>query len=241
MVELAHLEIWHSRPVAPTRRVALGEMDLPVSPAPGFGGLLLAAVVADSIVGLDADLHDDLLRLTRQLERGDRIPQPRLRHRFQVDRVGLSRSHHRLLGHGERIELDLHVGARPAQSLLGAVYAAGQLPSQARGPVMRMIRRAVRWSGAIDGSLIAHLTGSGVASGPWELPVGAVGDPVRWAMGVLGWPGRSAGGAPAKPEVQRRFRELLRAAHPDSGGHTRDAAERIAELSEARRILLAAS
>jgi hypothetical protein len=239
MVVLAEVEIWHSRPVAPTRRVALGEMDLPVSPAPGFGGLLLAGIVADSIVGLDPDLHGDLLRLTRQLERGERIPQPRLRHRFQVDLVGLSRSHHRLLGEGERIEFDLHVGARPAQSLLGAVYAAGQLPPGARGPVMRMLRRAVRWTGAIDGSLVSYLTGSGPGAGTWDRPVAAIGDPVLWAMGVLGWPGRLEGGAPDRSEVQRRFRDLLRAAHPDSGGHTGVAAERIAELSEARRILLA--
>ena len=95
MVVLAQLEIWHSRPVAPTRRVALGTSKLPVDPAPGFGGLLLGGIVADCIGGLDEDLHDDLVRLTRQLQRGDRIPQPRLRHRLQVDLIGLTRSNHR--------------------------------------------------------------------------------------------------------------------------------------------------
>jgi hypothetical protein len=34
---LSELEIWHSRPVTPTRRVALGNLVLPVDPAPGFG------------------------------------------------------------------------------------------------------------------------------------------------------------------------------------------------------------
>jgi curved DNA-binding protein CbpA len=39
--------------------------------------------------------------------------------------------------------------------------------------------------------------------------------------------------------VQRRFRDLVRAAHPDHGGDRGVAAARLAELSEARRILLA--
>jgi curved DNA-binding protein CbpA len=39
--------------------------------------------------------------------------------------------------------------------------------------------------------------------------------------------------------VQRRFRDLLREAHPDHGGASDDAANRISELTEARRILLA--
>ncbi len=44
---LAELEIRHSRPIAPTRRVALGEdVFLPTEPAPGFGGILLACIVA---------------------------------------------------------------------------------------------------------------------------------------------------------------------------------------------------
>ena len=43
---LAELEVWHSRAVTPTRRVALGHLVLPTDPAPGFGGLLLGAVVA---------------------------------------------------------------------------------------------------------------------------------------------------------------------------------------------------
>ena len=45
---------------------------------------------------------------------------------------------------------------------------------------------------------------------------------------------------PDRKVVQRRFRELLREAHPDHGGATDDAAKRIAELTEARRILLGA-
>ena len=52
--------------------------------------------------------------------------------------------------------------------------------------------------------------------------------------------GRGEGGRrPARGEVQRRFRALVRAAHPDHGGDRATAADRLAELSEARRILLA--
>ena len=39
-------------------------------------------------------------------------------------------------------------------------------------------------------------------------------------------------------DVQKRFRRLLRTAHPDHGGASAGAAERIAELTEARELLL---
>ena len=42
---LAELEAFLSRPIAPTRRIALGAMDLPCDPAPGFGGILLGGIV----------------------------------------------------------------------------------------------------------------------------------------------------------------------------------------------------
>src|SRR5919112_142191 len=80
-VLLAELEIWHSRPIAPTRRVALGRAQLPVDPAPGFGGILLGGIVAAHIGELDPDLTGELSRLLDDLEAGRRIAQPRLRHR----------------------------------------------------------------------------------------------------------------------------------------------------------------
>jgi hypothetical protein len=49
---LAEIEVWHTRPAVPTRRVALGHLVLPVDPAPGFGGLLLGAVVAAHLRGV---------------------------------------------------------------------------------------------------------------------------------------------------------------------------------------------
>ncbi len=180
---LAELEVYHSRPIAPTRRVAIGERDLPVSPAPGFGGLLLGGIVAAKMPGLDPDLFDDLDRLTHQLEAGMRIPQPRLRHRLQVDRVGLQRSVHRLHGEGEelRFEIEEDRGA-PAHHILAAVYAAGDLEYGPRAVVMATIRKAMRWSGEVDNALVAHLSGLATHQ-EWSRL--AYQDPVGWAMAVL--------------------------------------------------------
>jgi hypothetical protein len=236
-VILAELEVYHSRPIAPTRRVAIGERDLPVTPSPGFGGILLGGIVAANIGGLDPDLFDDLHRLSYQLQEGQRIPQPRLRHRFQTDRIGLTRSTHRLIGEGEHLEFDLAEKGAPAQHILAALYAAGQLPPASRPRVMDAIRKAMRWSGAIDRVLVAHLSGLHRAH-DWSAR--AFHDPVQWALGILGLSEESIDAlvVPERGDVQRRFRDLLRAAHPDHGGDTDDAAQRIAELTEARRILL---
>jgi hypothetical protein len=236
-VILAELEVFHSRPIAPTRRVALGRIDLPVSPAPGFGGILLGGIVAGHMAELDPELFDDLHRLTHQLQEGHRIPQPRLRHRFQTDRIGLTRSVHRLVGHGEDLAFEFEDKGAAAQHILAAVYAAGQLPLVARGRVMDTIRLAMRWTGALDRGFVAHVTGL-ERSRRWSTR--AFHDPVQWAIDVLGLADLGdALAVPDRSDVQRRFRDLLRAAHPDHGGDTDDAAQRIAELTEARRILLA--
>lgn len=228
------MEVFHSRPIAPTRRVAIGARDLPVSPAPGFGGILLGGIVAAHMPGLDPDLFDDLDRLTRQLEAGMRIPQPRLRHRLQTDRVGLQRSVHRLVGEGEEIRFEIAEKGAPAHHILAAVYAAGGLEPGPRALVMDALRKAMRWSASIDGTLVAHLAG---LARHQEWSADAYRDPIGWALGVLALgPGS---GRPTRRTVQKRFRELVRQAHPDHGGDRRAAAMRLAELAEARRILLA--
>ncbi|MBV9950375.1 MAG: J domain-containing protein [Acidimicrobiia bacterium] len=231
---LAELEVYQSRPIAPTRRVALGRRDLPVDPAPGFGGILLGGVAAAFVERIDADLHPDLVRLTHQIEQGFRIPQPRLRHRFQTDHIGLNRRTHRLeaAGEGLGLHLDDPPGTAAAPQVLAAIYAAGQLPLESRGPVMELVRKGLRWRGAVEDGLIDYLTGRG-SQGGW-ISAGAT-DPVTWAHAVLGLPEGTA----MRAAVQQAFRSALRDAHPDHGADTETAAQRIAELTEARRILLA--
>jgi hypothetical protein len=93
----------------------------------------------------------------------------------------------------------------------------------------------MRWTGAIDGGLVAMLSGL-ARHHDWSAD--AYRDPVTWALGVLELaPG--GGQRPGRRAVQRRFRDLVRVAHPDHGGDRGEAANRLAELSEARRILLA--
>ena len=65
----------------------------------------------------------------------------------------------------------------------------------------------------------------------------AMADPVGWAMGVLGLSAHDV--PPPKGTVQRGYRDALLAAHPDHGGAGDQAAQRIADIGEARRILLA--
>ena len=61
----------------------------------------------------------DLYRLVHEVERGQRVVQPRLRHRFQVDRHGLARSTHRLTGAGEAISFHFEDNGSPLQQILG--------------------------------------------------------------------------------------------------------------------------
>jgi hypothetical protein len=233
-VILAELEVFHSRPIAPTRRVAIGRQHLPLHPAPGFGGILLGGIGAAHIGGLDRDLVPDLHLLIDHVEFGRRIPQPRLRYRFQTDQIGLTRSRLRLLGDGESMRFDFDQKAAPAQYLLGAVYAAATMPFAERRAVLNAIRKGLRWHGGIDAGLIAVLGG---ARGPGAWSPEAFEDPVRWALDVLGL-GRGPNGAIDRKRIQRRFREAARDAHPDHGGESTGAAERLSDLAEARRILL---
>jgi hypothetical protein len=232
-VLLAELEIWHSRPIAPTRRVAVGRSSLPVDPGPGFGGILLGGIVAAHIGELDPDLTGELSRLLDDLEIGRRIPQPRLRHRFQADRIGLARSRHRLLGQGDALAFAFDDHGAAASQILGACYAAGRLAGGVRSLVIDCVRRGVRWRGPVGPALVTHLTGTAGAAA-WS--VGAFADPEQWALEVLGF---ADGASPERRDVLRRFRDLLRQAHPDHGGDRGTAAARIAALTEARRILLA--
>ena len=113
--------------MAPTRRIALGNLVLPVDPAPGFGGLLLGAVVTAHITDVPLELVPDVHRLIEQVDRDQRVVQPRLRHRFQVDRHGLARSTHRLVGEQNEISFDFHTTGTGMAQVLGAIYAVERL------------------------------------------------------------------------------------------------------------------
>lgn len=230
---LAELEVWHSRPVTPTRRVALGHLILPTDPAPGFGGLLLGAVVAAHLDAVDPDLMPDLHRLIGEIDRGARVVQPRLRHRYQVDRHGLARSTHRLLGDGETIRFQFENNGTGVQQVLGAVYAAERLELGVRHSVSRVLHRAVRWSGPVGPSLVTFLTG---ADGARASSYNAFANPVAWALEVLGFEPGTVN--PAKKDVMARFRLRLREVHPDLGGDEAAASKLINDIGEARRILL---
>lgn len=228
---LAELEIWHTRPAVPTRRVALGHMVLPVDPAPGFGGLLLGSVVAAHLGGLDDDQVNDVHRLIREVGEGNRVVQPRLRHRFQIDRHGLAVSHHRLVGDGDEISFDFNSIGTDISQVLGAVYACERLAPEHRRNVMVVLQKAARWRGPIGASLIAHLAGSQTTT------LEALADPLSWALGILGF--ELGTKKPSKREVMSRFRKRMRDVHPDHGGDEFEAAKDMSDLAEARRILSA--
>ena len=159
--------------------------------------------------------------------------QPRIRNRFQTDHHGLARTVGRLVGGGERLEFDFDGNGSPLQMTLAATYAAGQLPLPVRPRAFDVLRKALRWRGPIGPALITHLSGRRRRA---HVVGGCVRRPDQWALELLGL-GDVTATAP-KREIQRRFRRLLRDAHPDHGAESDGAAQRIAELTEARRILI---
>src|SRR5262245_34214092 len=226
---LAELEVWHTRPAVPTRRVALGNLVLPVDPAPGFGGLLLGAVVAQHLPGVDEELLPDVRRLIDEVERGDRVVQPRLRHRFQVDRHGLSHSRHRLTGEDQDIDFDFGTTGSDLAQVLGAIYATERLAASSRRLIAPVLRKATRWRGPIGPALIANLAGSQAHE------LSSLADPLAWALTVLGF--EADGERPSPREVAKSYRARMRAVHPDHGGDHTTASKQILDLNAARRIL----
>ncbi len=226
---LAELEVFHTRPAVPTRRVALGHLVLPVDPAPGFGGLLLGAVVANHIGGVAAEFHGGVSRLITEIERGERVVQPRLRHRFQVDRHGLSHSRHQMVGEDDDIQFDFGTTGSDLAQVLGAIYAIERLEATSRRIIAPVLLKATRWRGPIGPALIAHLAGA------QSTTLAALADPRAWALEMLGFP--FGGAQPSKREITKQYRVRMRDVHPDHGGAAIDASKAILDLNEARRIL----
>lgn len=228
-VVLAELEIWHTRPLTPTRRISLGHMVLPVDPAPGFGGLLLGAVVARHVPEIDDDLVPDAHRLITQVRRGERVAQPRLRHRFQVDRHGLACSRHRMIGRGDEFEFEFDTSGSPMQQVLGAIYALERLDLASRAALETVFHKSMSWRGPLGAAFVSHLAGSKTTS------LRSLADPRAWALEVLGFAAGTK--KPSRREVAGRFRQRLREVHPDHGGDETVASVAIGDLAEARRIL----
>lgn len=237
---VAEFEAFFSRPVAPTRRIAIGRLRLPDRgegrAATSAAAMLLGGVLATFARSLDEEDAGELHRLIDDVEHGRRIPQPRMRHRLQADRVGLKRSTNRLIRNSAgtvRLQLDHSNGTR-SQHALAAIYSAAVLEGDQRRTVAAAMRVGLEWAGSPGADLLAVLRG-----GRWHDDRGISsigGDPVSWALEMLEL--TTSDGHPARRDVQRAFRSALRAAHPDHGAPLDGAAERISELDTARRILL---
>jgi len=194
--------------------------------------VLLGGMVAAHARDLPADVYDETLLLWHDLSAGRRIVQPRVRHRFQVDRQGLTSANCSLVStdDGPAFDFPPETGGTPIHFVLAACYAVGMIEADARLPVLSAIRKAMAWQGGLDRSLVLHLTGGETGSMGLETQ-----DPVSWALGILGLDNDDRQDAPT---VQKRARLLLREAHPDHGASVDGAADRIKQLTEARRILL---
>jgi len=247
---LAELNVRHTRRHMPTRRVALDGTYLPTS-GPAYGGVLLGAVIIEHMGWLDDEQEEMLQKLVREARDGLHVPRIAMRYRLQTDTHGLDRSRHRIVGEeltgGSRqvvLELDCH--GRSAPQVIGAVMAAAALPESARVVALRAIDAALRSGGLPEGFVVRRLLEGvpGLAPfAPGASPANVNGDDTwrgvpaerRWAMEVMGL---MADMAVEVHDVQARFRRLARLAHPDHGASPEGAAERLAELAEARALLL---
>ncbi len=250
-VILAELNIRHTRRHMPTRRVALDASYLPMNGS-AYGAALLSAVVAENIEGLDEEQRELLPRFLETALDGFSVPRIGLRYRLQTDVHGLDLSRHRLLEESGVLVVELDVHGAPSPQVIGSIMAAAAMGQTTRRKALRAIDAAVGQPGVIPEPFLVRRLLHGVASERPPLaaagPVGPINGVVldaakwagipserRWAMEVLGL------GAEMKVErtdIQKRFRRLLRTAHPDHGGESVGAAERIAELTEARELLL---
>ena len=154
---LAELNIRHTRRHMPTRRVAVDDGYLPTS-GPAFGGVLIGAVIAEHVPGIDEDQLEALGRFVDVARRGLTVPRIALRYRLQTDTHGLDLSRHRITSAAvERgsvrpiLELDRH--GRSAPQVIGAIMAAAQLPPSGRSVAFRFVDAAVARPGVLPEGL----------------------------------------------------------------------------------------
>jgi hypothetical protein len=212
------------------RRIAIGDFTVASDDKPSPGSLLLAGVVGAS--QLPPEQLDEIEVMLDHLGRGKTIGQPQMRHRLQVDTVGLDSSHHRLLGVDNRRQLfvDPKGYEQPLPQVLVSCYAIGRLDDGRRWGCAELLRRSLRWDGADNDQLMAWLAGNH----EWTTRGTSISEQ-QWALEVFGF---DLDDAPSRTEILRRFRQLVRDAHPDAGGENDVvASNRITELTEARRVL----
>ena len=256
VVGYAQLEIFHSRPVVPTRRIALGSQildnTLVSNPSTSnsskltLSGLLLAAVVGRYASMIHPDLWEDLELLINNVENKKHISQPFLRFRLQTDKIGLAKTTHTLTQFADGL-MDIQLpneksnakGA-PIQQILGALYVANSLEANARVSCISAIRVAVSWWGNNNEKLLQYLLES-INGEDNAYDTGDNLNSISWALEILDIETSNLITIPSGVEVQRHFRQKLWEVHPDRGGDPNLASQLIPELAEARRVLLSAN
>jgi hypothetical protein len=220
MQVLASVEVRHSRPGAPTRRLGLGRLELGENEM--ADAVVLAAMAAMGGSLLDEPDRRACEAVLRQVRDGRRVVQPAARHRYQVDHEGLATSVVQLRGDeaSGKVDVDVDGTLDGVQIVLAAVYAAERFEEARRVRLCDAIAAGLAWEGEVGPRFMRMVAGSSVVHDE------------AWARRVLG-----VGPEAGEREVQRRFRALVRAAHPDGGGDARTAAGRLAELDEARQVL----
>jgi hypothetical protein len=224
--------------------VAIGTAYLPTGGV-AHGAVLLGAVVAEFLPDLDPEQAELLPRLVDDARGGLGVPRISMRYRLQIDTHGLDHSRHRIVAEGGRTVLELDRHGQPDPQVIGAVMAAAALPGAPRDVALRAVHAALRHPGTLPEGLAVRrllLGVPGLGPPPAGAAAGAGADPwtgmpteQRWAMEVLGL---RSDATLDRTDVQARFRRLIRMAHPDHGGARQGAAERMAELTEARSVLL---
>ncbi|MEE2769394.1 MAG: J domain-containing protein [Actinomycetota bacterium] len=209
----AMIEFFHSKSFSPTRRLSLGEVRL----SGKTGSLLVSQVAARFGVEADRTAVEEVRDLCSVLRQRGRASQPRGRYRLQTDRIGLTPARDVLLTFGGRSRfLVIDRDVNPVTHLLAALYASAGRPRLLDAfqegfehPELRNGVDLLRDAGSPN----THAT----------------------ALRLFGF---GAEGAPSF-EVRRRYRQLLREAHPDNGGNPEEAASRISELQRALSLILA--